>query len=161
MAKIRVYELARECNMTNKELLDKLRDMDVAVKTHASSLDEETVDKVKAVLFGKAAENVVETRVRSTVIRRRKKIVAEEKGEILHVFGLLGAYDVLSVSEFPDNRAAMKAAARVGNSVRTIPPMTIVATVLRFWPDHSGAMGRMSSPAAMTARPIMAMPSLY
>ncbi len=78
MAKIRVYELARECNMTNKELLDKLRDMDIAVKTHASSLDEETVDKVKAVLFGKAAENVVETRVRSTVIRRRKKIVAEE-----------------------------------------------------------------------------------
>jgi uncharacterized protein with GYD domain len=46
-----------------------------------------------------------------------KKIVAEEKGEILHVFGLLGAYDVLSVSEFPDNRAAMKAAARVGNLI--------------------------------------------
>lgn len=43
-----------------------------------------------------------------------KQIVAEEKGEILHVYGLLGAYDVLSVSEFPDNRAAMKAAARVG-----------------------------------------------
>ena len=46
-----------------------------------------------------------------------KKIVAEEKGEILQVYGLLGAYDVLSVSEFPDNRAAMKAAARVGNLI--------------------------------------------
>jgi len=46
-----------------------------------------------------------------------KQIVAEEKGEILHVYGLLGAYDVLSVSEFPDNRAAMKAAARVGNLI--------------------------------------------
>ncbi len=43
-----------------------------------------------------------------------KQVVAEEKGEILHVYGLLGAYDILSVSEFPDNRAAMKAAARVG-----------------------------------------------
>jgi uncharacterized protein with GYD domain len=46
-----------------------------------------------------------------------KKIVAEEKGDILHVFGLLGAYDILSVSEFPDNQAAMKAAARVGNLI--------------------------------------------
>jgi uncharacterized protein with GYD domain len=46
-----------------------------------------------------------------------KEIVAEEKGEILQVYGLLGAYDILSVSEFPDNRAAMKAAARVGNLI--------------------------------------------
>jgi len=78
MAKIRVYELARECNMANKELLEKLRDMDIAVKTHASTLDEETVARVKAVLFGKATEKVVETRVKSTVIRRRKKIVAKK-----------------------------------------------------------------------------------
>jgi uncharacterized protein with GYD domain len=46
-----------------------------------------------------------------------KQIVAEEKGEILHVFGLLGAYDILSVSEFPDNRAAMKAIAKIGNLI--------------------------------------------
>ncbi len=44
-----------------------------------------------------------------------KQIVAEENGEILHVYGLLGAYDAMSVSEFPDNRAAMKAAVRIGN----------------------------------------------
>jgi len=46
-----------------------------------------------------------------------KQIVAEEEGEIVSVYGLLGAYDILSVAEFPDNRAAMKAAARVGNLV--------------------------------------------
>jgi uncharacterized protein with GYD domain len=46
-----------------------------------------------------------------------KQIVAEEKGEILHVFGLLGAYDILSISEFPDNRAAMKAIAKIGNLI--------------------------------------------
>jgi uncharacterized protein with GYD domain len=48
---------------------------------------------------------------------KAKQIVAEEKGEILHVYGLLGAYDIMTVSEFPDNRAAMKAAVRVGNLV--------------------------------------------
>jgi len=46
-----------------------------------------------------------------------KQIVAEEKGEILQIYGLLGAYDLLSVAEFPDNRAAMKAAARVSNLI--------------------------------------------
>jgi len=46
-----------------------------------------------------------------------KQIAAEEKGETLHVYGLLGAYDVLSVSEFPDNRAAMKAIAKIGNLI--------------------------------------------
>jgi uncharacterized protein with GYD domain len=46
-----------------------------------------------------------------------KQIAAEENGEILHVYGLLGAYDAVVVSKFPDNRAAMKAAARLGNLI--------------------------------------------
>ena len=46
-----------------------------------------------------------------------KQIATEEKGKILNVYGLLGAWDILSVAEFPDNRAAMKAAARVGNLI--------------------------------------------
>lgn len=45
------------------------------------------------------------------------EIVAAEKGEILHVYGLLGAYDIMSVAQFPDNRTAMKVAAKVGNLI--------------------------------------------
>jgi translation initiation factor IF-2 len=75
MAKIRVYELARDLNMTNKTLMDKMKDMDISVKSHMSSLEEEEVDLVKSNLFGKKAETVVETRIRPTVIRRRRKAV--------------------------------------------------------------------------------------
>ena len=46
-----------------------------------------------------------------------KEIVADEKGRILHMYGLLGEYDALSVAEFPDNRAAMRAALRIGNLI--------------------------------------------
>ena len=46
-----------------------------------------------------------------------RQIVADEKGRILHIYGLLGAYDALSVAEFPDNRTAMRAAARIGNLI--------------------------------------------
>jgi uncharacterized protein with GYD domain len=46
-----------------------------------------------------------------------KQIIADEKGRLLHIYGLLGAYDALSVSEFPDNGKAMRAALRIGNLI--------------------------------------------
>jgi translation initiation factor IF-2 len=64
--------------MTNKILLEKLSEMDVAVKSHMSSLDGDTVEKVKLELFGKKAEAIEETRIKPTVIRRRKKAVPVE-----------------------------------------------------------------------------------
>jgi len=79
MAKIRIYELARELNLQNKALLQKLRALDIPVKSHMSSLDDETATRVKASLFGKDTEQIVETRVRSTIIRRRTKPVPIEK----------------------------------------------------------------------------------
>ncbi|MEW6670402.1 MAG: translation initiation factor IF-2 [Thermodesulfobacteriota bacterium] len=75
MAKIRVYELARDLNMENKALLEKLVEMKVDVKSHMSSLDDEIIDQVKDFVIGKKKETVVETRVKPTVIRRRVKQV--------------------------------------------------------------------------------------
>jgi translation initiation factor IF-2 len=80
MAKIRVYELARDLNMTNQALLDKIRGMDIDVKSHISSLDDETVAKIKSGIHGPVAipEDVEETRVKPTIIRRRKIVVHAE-----------------------------------------------------------------------------------
>ncbi len=75
MAKIRVYELARDLNMTNKVLIDQMSQIGIAVKSHMSSLDEDTIAQVKGALFGKQAEQIEETRIKPTVIRRRRKIV--------------------------------------------------------------------------------------
>ncbi len=72
MAKIRVYELARDLNMTNRELLDKIRDLDIEVNSHMSSLDDDVVAKVKSTIFGENDDQLEEKRVRPTVIRRRK-----------------------------------------------------------------------------------------
>jgi len=82
MAKIRVYELARELNLKNKALLEKLQEMEITVASHMSSLDDETVARIKANLTGKkATSDVITTRVRPTVIRRRRKKVAEPEPE--------------------------------------------------------------------------------
>jgi len=78
MAKIRVYELARDLNMTNQALLDKIRSINIDVKSHVSSLDEETVAKIRAGFHEAKPEGVEETRVRPTIIRRRKVVVQAE-----------------------------------------------------------------------------------
>jgi translation initiation factor IF-2 len=78
MAKIRIYELARGLNMPNKELLEKIREMDIKVKSHMSSLDDETVARVKTNLLGSKAKEIEEIRIKPTIIRRRKKIIKKK-----------------------------------------------------------------------------------
>jgi translation initiation factor IF-2 len=82
MAKIRVYELARQLNTTNVELLEKLRELNISVKSHMSAVDEQAIALVKEVMFGEKSEVVVERRVRDTVIRRRRKLVKKSVSEM-------------------------------------------------------------------------------
>ena len=77
MAKIRIYELARDLNVTNKELVDKIRNMDIDVKSHMSSLDDEDVTRIKNNLLGSPKKEVEETRIKPSIIRRRKKRVPQ------------------------------------------------------------------------------------
>lgn len=46
MAKTRVYELAKTLNVNNKELIKKLNELGVEVKTHMSAIDDEVVNTV-------------------------------------------------------------------------------------------------------------------
>jgi len=81
MAKIRVYELARDLNMTNKVLVDKLQAMELPVKSHMSTLETELIDKIKAELLGTKPREYEyeETRVQATIIRRRRKVIRRKK----------------------------------------------------------------------------------
>jgi len=81
MAKIRVFELARDFNMTTKELMVKLEDMEVEISSHMSSLEDDTVSRIKEALFSKKAADVEETRIRPTVIRRRRKVSTDAEIE--------------------------------------------------------------------------------
>src|SRR6056297_3004566 len=76
MAKIRIYELARTLNMTNKDLLAKLKDMGLDVKSHMSSVESDIADKVRDEVFGTGGETsdvIEQKRVGSNVIRKRKQ----------------------------------------------------------------------------------------
>ncbi len=77
MAKIRIYELARTLNMTNKALLAKLKEMGLAVKSHMSSLEQLEAEDVKRKLFGAeptdTAAVVEQKRIKKNVIRKRRQ----------------------------------------------------------------------------------------
>jgi translation initiation factor IF-2 len=72
-----VYELARDLNMTNKVLLEKLDDLDISVKSHMSTLDDDIIAQIKSSFFStpEKKETIEETRIKPTVIRRRRKKV--------------------------------------------------------------------------------------
>jgi len=79
MAKVRVYELARELDMDSKGLVDKLIAGGLDVKNYMSTLDEASVIKAREIVSGAVSEVVVEKRIKPTVIRRRKKVVVVEQ----------------------------------------------------------------------------------
>ncbi|MGE0086629.1 MAG: translation initiation factor IF-2 [Desulfococcaceae bacterium] len=73
MAKIRVYELAKELNLKNKALLDRLVEMKVSVSSHMTSLEDDVVEKIRADISAKKGETSKEAREKPTVIRKRRK----------------------------------------------------------------------------------------
>ncbi len=54
--KIRIYQLAKDLGVENKELLTKLDEMGVEYKSHSSTLDHETAEIIKS-LLGNAAKS--------------------------------------------------------------------------------------------------------
>ncbi|WP_029689072.1 translation initiation factor IF-2 [Thermoanaerobacter sp. A7A] len=53
MSKTRVYELAKELNLSSKDLISKLNDLDIKVKNHMSTLEDEEVELIMDLLSDK------------------------------------------------------------------------------------------------------------
>ncbi|RMF19319.1 MAG: translation initiation factor IF-2 [Candidatus Dadabacteria bacterium] len=71
---MRVFELARELNVSNQEIIAKLREFGYDVTNHMSSIDDGQARKVRQAFAPDetAGKEVQEKRIRKTVIRRRK-----------------------------------------------------------------------------------------
>jgi len=78
MAKVRVYELAKELNMESKKLVERLEAGGMDINNYMSTLDEGAIEKARNIISGAISEVVEERRIKPTVIRRRKKTVKIE-----------------------------------------------------------------------------------
>lgn len=52
MSKVRVYELAKELGITSKKLIEVMKDMDIKVNNHMSTLTDDEAEKVISILTG-------------------------------------------------------------------------------------------------------------
>ncbi len=73
-AKVRVYELAKECNLAPKDLVAKIRALGVDVANHMSNLDVSDAERIRRSIERERQESLVETRLNDTVIRRRSRL---------------------------------------------------------------------------------------
>jgi translation initiation factor IF-2 len=71
--KVRLYEVAKDLGLANKDLVAKVRALGIEVKNHMSNLDSEDVVRIKRAIDKERQANLVEERLSSTVIRRRSK----------------------------------------------------------------------------------------
>lgn len=77
MAKIRIYQLAKELGMTNEELLELLDQMGVPYKSHASTLSEEDAEAVRELVKEQRGlqERLAEEERRKALPRRPPVVV--------------------------------------------------------------------------------------
>src|SRR5271170_1068779 len=70
--KVRVYEVAKQLNLDPKAVVGLFQAIGVAdVRNHMSSVEPEAVERVKRHLEKQRTHDVVEERIRPTVVKRR------------------------------------------------------------------------------------------
>src|SRR5450432_4370307 len=72
--RVRVYELAKELALTNRDLVARIQGMGIEAPNHMSHLEAVDVDRVRRSLTRERHESLVEERLTDTVIRRRSKV---------------------------------------------------------------------------------------
>ena len=79
MSKRRVYELAKELGIDSKDLISRLEKFGIAVKSHSSTLEDADVEKIQKELLSGEPHEMVEQRIKSTIIRRRAVVPLRKK----------------------------------------------------------------------------------
>ena len=72
---MKVYELAKEFGMSNNEMIENLKKLQIDVKSHLSALDDEVVEKVRKNIKKKEIKKSRESKEQMHIIRRNVKVI--------------------------------------------------------------------------------------
>jgi translation initiation factor IF-2 len=70
---MRLYELAKEMGVQNKDLVAKARTLGIEVKNHMSTLEPDDIQRVRRAIDKEKQDSTVTERLSSTVLRRRNR----------------------------------------------------------------------------------------
>ena len=65
MAKVKVYELAKELNINSKDIISFLSEKKIEVKSHMSNLEEDSIALIRGKYEKKGDESYHKTRIRN------------------------------------------------------------------------------------------------
>jgi translation initiation factor IF-2 len=137
MSKVRVYEVAKQLNMDQKALVALFQSMGFGdVKNHMSSVEPDVVERVKRHIERQKTPDVVEERIRPTVVKRRAR--AEHGAEVAEGRPAVPAPPASSPT------AALDAA--IARAVPSAPPSHAGERVVP--PAPTSTIGRRKAPEA-------------
>ena len=92
MGKIKIYEIAKQLNLTSKEVLEMAKKLNIDAKSHMSGVDEEDAKKIeknfdnnkKQEQQPKQATNTQKKEEKAPVIIRREVIITDEEQNKKH-----------------------------------------------------------------------------
>jgi translation initiation factor IF-2 len=87
VAKVRIYELARELGLESKDVLERAQSLGLEVKTASSGLDEDGVALVRTSFDGKIEEEVVDEVAQDVVEEAEPEAAPAEHVPEIHVVG--------------------------------------------------------------------------
>jgi len=76
--KIRIYELSRDLNLDNKDILDAAHKLSISVKSHSSSISAEEAKKIKNLINKKNSDKTILPLINLQL----KKIISNKKKKI-------------------------------------------------------------------------------
>ncbi|MEA2108993.1 MAG: translation initiation factor IF-2 [Pseudomonadota bacterium] len=108
--KLKVYELSRELNLKDAELLDVLANLDIPANGRFSSLSYDQVEKVKVFCRENQGPGMQEKRLGSSIVRRRRKKVKPVVEEIpaVETSPEMKTEETPSVEEIPEVTATVE-----------------------------------------------------
>lgn len=85
MGKIKIHEIAKKVGLASKEVIEKARELGIAVTSHLSTIENEQAEKLEQALddgktknIGKKEKKVKEKETDTPVIIRRELIITDE-----------------------------------------------------------------------------------
>lgn len=118
LVKIRVYELAKELGMTSKDLMQKLKDLDINISSHMSSIENEEAEMIKE-LFEEEKESKVKDSKPSKK-KSKKKANKENKGKKAEVIPQKEKEEKEEIIEIDDTIIVKDLADKMGLSVTQV-----------------------------------------
>jgi translation initiation factor IF-2 len=114
---MRLHQLAKDLNLTAKDLTPHLKKLGIQFKNHMSAISEDDVARIKNLLHPPTPESVVEQRLRPTLIRRRRK--EEEQAAEVQAHA---AEEAAELPAAPDEPVPAEPEAREGERAEAAAP---------------------------------------